>query len=102
MPAQRLAGNGINVNLLVGGDGEPVVLLHGWPDDHDLWRFQVPALVDAGYRVIAPDLRGFGESDKPEGVEAYAVPHHLADLEALAQQLGLEQFRLVGHDWGAG
>ncbi|MCU1426842.1 MAG: putative hydrolase or acyltransferase of alpha/beta superfamily [Actinomycetia bacterium] len=93
--------NGIRLNVLVEGEGEPVVLLHGWPDSHLVWRKQVPALVAAGRRVIAPDLRGFGESDKPEGVEPYAIPHLLADLQALVDALGIEGFALVGHDWGA-
>ncbi|MEQ1652747.1 MAG: alpha/beta fold hydrolase [Hyphomicrobium sp.] len=55
------------------GEGPAVVLLHGFPDSHNLWRHQVPALVAAGYRVIAPDLRGFGESSKPVGVERYGI-----------------------------
>jgi pimeloyl-ACP methyl ester carboxylesterase len=93
--------NGVRLNVLVEGEGEPVVLLHGWPDSHLVWRKQVPALVAAGRRVIAPDLRGFGDSDKPPGVEDYAIPHLLTDLQGIADALGLERFALVGHDWGA-
>jgi pimeloyl-ACP methyl ester carboxylesterase len=93
--------NGVHLQVQDEGEGSPVVLLHGWPDSHHLWRNQIPALTAAGHRVIAPDLRGFGESDKPEAIESYAVPHHLADVQALADTLGLERFALVGHDWGA-
>jgi pimeloyl-ACP methyl ester carboxylesterase len=98
----HLSVNGLRLLVQDEGDGPAVLLLHGWPDSHRLWRHQVAALTGAGYRVIAPDLRGFGESDKPPDVEAYALPHHLADVQAIADQLGIERFSLVGHDWGAG
>jgi pimeloyl-ACP methyl ester carboxylesterase len=98
----QLEVNGLRLNVQDEGEGPAVVLLHGWPDSHHLWRNQVPALVDAGHRVVTFDLRGFGESDKPVDVESYAIPHHLADVQALADALGLEKFALVGHDWGAG
>jgi pimeloyl-ACP methyl ester carboxylesterase len=93
--------NGLRLLVQDEGDGAPVMLLHGWPDSHRLWRHQVAALTAAGYRVIVPDLRGFGDSDKPTDLEAYALPHHLADVQAIADQLGIERFTLVGHDWGA-
>lgn len=83
------------------GAGEPVLLLHGFPDSARLWRHQIPALVDAGYRVIAPDQRGFGESDKPQEAAAYALPEVIGDAIALLDALGLERVRLVSHDWGA-
>ena len=84
------------------GKGAPVLLLHGFPDSSQLWRHQVPALVDAGMRVIAPDLRGFGESDKPEAVEDYAIARSVADMEAVLDGLGVERAHVLGHDWGAG
>jgi pimeloyl-ACP methyl ester carboxylesterase len=83
------------------GTGEPVVLLHGWPDTGDLWRHQTPALVAGGYRVIAPDLRGFGESSRPKEVEGYAAPHLVGDVVGVLDSLGIERAHLVGHDWGA-
>jgi pimeloyl-ACP methyl ester carboxylesterase len=93
--------NGLRLRVQDEGDGPPVVLVHGWPDSLDVWRHQVGALTAAGRRVISYDLRGFGESDKPSDVEAYAIPHHLADLQALADALDLGPFALVGHDWGS-
>ncbi len=83
------------------GAGEAVVLLHGWPDTGDLWRHQTPALAAAGYRVIVPDLRGFGESSKPQEVGAYAAPCLVGDVVGLLDELGVGRAHLVGHDWGA-
>ena len=83
------------------GRGEPVLMLHGFPDSARLWRHQIPALVDTGYRVIAPDQRGFGASDKPQEVTAYALPEVLGDALALLDHFGLERVRVVSHDWGA-
>jgi pimeloyl-ACP methyl ester carboxylesterase len=82
-------------------EGPPVLLLHGWPDSHRLWRHQIPALAAAGFRTIAPDLRGFGASDRPESVDAYALPHTLGDVAGVLDHLGVERTHVVGHDWGA-
>lgn len=83
------------------GEGPAVLLLHGFPDSSHLWRHQVPALVDAGFRVIAPDLRGFGDSSKPLGVENYALTRILGDVTDLLKKLGVPRAHVVGHDWGA-
>jgi alpha-beta hydrolase superfamily lysophospholipase len=77
------------------------VLLHGWPDSHRLWRHQVAALTNAGYRCIVPDLRGFGDSDRPLDVEAEALPNIVGDTLGLLDQLGVERAHVIGHDWGA-
>jgi pimeloyl-ACP methyl ester carboxylesterase len=98
---RRLPGDGVTLAVLDEGDGPPVLLLHGFPDSSYLWRHQVPALVEAGMRALAPDLRGFGESDKPEEVEAYALAHTVADMLAVLDGLGVERVHVVGHDWGA-
>ena len=82
-------------------DAPLVVLLHGFPELGFSWRHQVPALVDAGFRVVVPDLRGFGRSDAPDDVAAYAVPEHARDVLALLDRAGVEQAVVVGHDWGA-
>lgn len=83
------------------GAGPPVLLLHGFPDSRFLWRHQVPALFEAGYRVLAPDLRGFGDAPRPTEVRAYRRPFLIADVLGLLDRLGLDRAHLVGHDWGA-
>ncbi len=98
----RVAGDGVTLAVLAEGEGQPVLLLHGFPDSAHLWRRQVPALVGAGMRVVAPDLRGFGESDKPASVGDYALSHSVTDVIAVLDHLGIERTHVVGHDWGAG
>ena len=78
--------------------GEPIVLLHGWPQHWWCWRHVIPPLADAGYRVIAPDLRGHGWSDAPE--DGYGKGQFVDDLIALLDELGLDRVKLIGHDWG--
>jgi pimeloyl-ACP methyl ester carboxylesterase len=78
-----------------------VLLLHGFPDSSALWRHQVAALTGAGMRAIAPDLRGFGQSDKPAEVGAYRVGRSVADMVALLDALEIERAHVVAHDWGA-
>jgi pimeloyl-ACP methyl ester carboxylesterase len=99
---RRVAGDGVELAVLDEGEGHPVLLLHGFPDSSRLWRKQVPALVAGGFRAVAPDLRGFGESDRPEGVEEYAIGRSLADVLAVLEALGIQRTHVVGHDWGAG
>ncbi|MDP8970452.1 MAG: alpha/beta hydrolase [Actinomycetota bacterium] len=93
--------NEISLHVEDHGSGVPVLLLHGWPDSSYLWRQQIPALAAAGYRAIAPDLRGFGRSDRPEAVEAYAPQETLGDVLGLLDELDLDRVHVVGHDWGA-
>lgn len=83
------------------GTGPVVVLLHGFPDSRLLWRSQVPALLDTGFRVVAPDLRGLGNAPKPPEVEGYAIPNVAREVIALLDALQVDDFYLVGHDWGA-
>jgi pimeloyl-ACP methyl ester carboxylesterase len=100
--SQRYAVNGIEMHVTMAGSGPDVLLLHGFPDSYELWRYQVPALVAAGFRVIAPDLRGFGLTEIPRGgVAAYRAENLVADVIALLDVLGIEKVRLVAHDWGA-
>lgn len=93
----------INLSVATAGpqDGEPVILLHGFPDASFGWEKQIKALAEAGFYVIAPDQRGYNLSDKPKGVENYKVELLVEDILALADALGLPQFNLAGHDWGA-
>ena len=96
--------NGIDLHLAEAGPGSgpPVVLLHGFPESWKMWRHQVPALAGAGHRVLAPDLRGFGETSRPAEVEAYKLRTLVADVTGLLDLLGIERAAVVGHDWGAG
>ena len=103
LPGRRIEVNGIGLHVPEAGpaSGQPVVLLHGFPDSSSLWRHQVPALAAAGFRVIAPDLRGFGLSDQPAAVDAYAIPTLLGDAVGLLDALGIARAHVVCHDWGA-
>lgn len=100
-PRKLLRVNGVELNVIDVGAGEPVLLLHGFPDTHAVWREQIPALVAAGYRVIAPDTRGCGDSQLLTRVADYQIKHLIADLVALLDVLGLAKVKLVAHDWGA-
>ena len=93
--------NGISLYVEEHGEGDPVLLLHGWPDSARLWRHQVPFLAAHGYRVITPDLRGFGRSERPAEAAAYRLRNVVADVSALLDRLDIETAYVVGHDWGA-
>jgi pimeloyl-ACP methyl ester carboxylesterase len=97
----RSVANGVGIEFDVTGSGRPVVLLHGFPDSGRLWRNQIPALAGAGFQVIVPDLRGYGRSDKPAEVEAYAMPLLAMDVLGILDTVGTERAHVVGHDWGA-
>ena len=98
---ETVATNSIHLRVALAGQGPLVVLVHGWPESWYSWRHQIPALAEAGYRVAAPDVRGYGGSDKPEAIEAYAIKEMCADIAGLVTALGETQAILVGHDWGA-
>jgi pimeloyl-ACP methyl ester carboxylesterase len=98
----RVDVDGVGIEYEVTGDGSPVVLVHGFPDSGRLWRNQVPALAAAGYRVIVPDMRGYGRSDKPAEVQAYGMGALVGDVLAVMSDAGAEKAHVVGHDWGAG
>ena len=97
----RIEANGLEFNVIVEGEGPAVLMLHGFPDRARLWRNQISALSEAGYKAVAPDLRGFGDSDKPEGVEAYFILNALEDLNGILDHLEIEKAHVVGHDWGS-
>jgi pimeloyl-ACP methyl ester carboxylesterase len=97
----RIPVDGIELNVSVEGEGEPVLLIHGFPDSSALWRSVTPRLNAAGYQTVALDQRGFGESDAPEGKRRYALTHLAADALAVLDALGIHRAHLVGHDWGA-
>lgn len=82
-------------------EDKPVLLIHGFPDSARLWRHQIPALTDAGYRAIAPDLRGLGRSGRPKGVDGYKLSTVASDMIAVMDEAGIDRAHVVGHDWGA-
>jgi pimeloyl-ACP methyl ester carboxylesterase len=93
--------NGIELKVHVAGSGPAVVLCHGFPELGFSWRHQVGPLVDAGFRVLVPDMRGFGGSSGPEGPEGYGIVDLTGDMTCLLDAFGLEEAVFVGHDWGA-
>ncbi|MGW7044944.1 alpha/beta fold hydrolase [Streptomyces avermitilis] len=93
--------NGIRLHIAEQGEGPLVVLLHGFPESSYSWRHQFGPLAAAGFRVVAPDQRGYGRSDRPESVDAYTILHLVGDVIGLIHALGEETAYVVGHDWGA-
>ncbi|MFJ2814893.1 MULTISPECIES: alpha/beta fold hydrolase [unclassified Streptomyces] len=89
-------------HLVEQGEGPLVLLVHGFPESWYSWRHQLPALAAAGYRAVAPDVRGYGRSSKPAAVDAYRLPDLVADQVAVVEALGERDAVIVGHDWGAG
>jgi len=91
-----------NFSIIDEGTGTPVLLLHGFPDTKELWKNQIPALVNSGFRVIVPDLRGYGNSPSPLEKEKYSMPILMSDVVEILNSLKLGKVHLIGHDWGAG
>lgn len=92
--------NGLRFHCVTAGEGPLVMLLHGFPEFWYSWRHQIPALAAAGFMVVAPDLRGYNDSDKPDGIEAYRMTNLVEDVAGLCRAFGREQAVIVGHDWG--
>lgn len=99
--ARQVVANGLRFRVIDEGQGPAVLLLHGFPDTSYLWRHQIPALVAAGYRALAPDLRGRGETEMPTRVEDYGLRLMVQDVAALLDALSVERAHVIGHDWGA-
>jgi pimeloyl-ACP methyl ester carboxylesterase len=99
---REVATGAVRLHVAEAGpaDGPPVLLLHGFPEPWSGWRHQLGPLAGAGFRVLAPDQRGYGESDRPRGVDAYALDRLVADVVALIDDAGGGPVTLVGHDWG--
>jgi pimeloyl-ACP methyl ester carboxylesterase len=100
-PRKVALSTGINMNVVLAGpeDAPPVILMHGFPESHRTWR-EIAVRLDDSLRLVMPDLRGFGETDRPQDVADYATDTLIADMFALADALGIDRFALVGHDWG--
>ena len=98
---RNIKANGINLRIVEAGEGPLVILVHGWPESWYSWRHQLPTLAAAGYRVVVPDMRGYGGSTIPEAIDDYNIKELTADIAGLISALGEESAVLVGHDWGA-
>ena len=102
--ASLIAVNDIELEVFEAGRqnaGKPIVLCHGWPEHAYSWRYQIPALVTAGYHVIIPNQRGFGRSSRPQNITDYDISHLTGDLVKLLDHYGYKNANFVGHDWGA-
>src|SRR5216684_5956295 len=93
--------NGIHMHIAESGAGPLVVLCHGFPESWYSWRHQLHALAEAGFYAIAPDMRGYGQTDRPEQLDRYTLLHLVGDVVGLLDALGAETAVIVGHDWGA-
>jgi pimeloyl-ACP methyl ester carboxylesterase len=96
-----IESNGIKMRIEEDGRGPLVLLLHGWPESWYSWRHQLPALAAAGFHAVAPDMRGFGKTDKPAAVADYDIQHLTADIVGIIDALGEKTAVVIGHDWGA-
>jgi pimeloyl-ACP methyl ester carboxylesterase len=96
-----IPANGIELHVAECGAGPLVLMCHGWPELWYSWRHQLVALAAAGFRAVAPDMRGFGRSSAPDDVAAYSILHNVGDMVALVAALGEKRALIVGHDWGA-
>ncbi|MCP5180456.1 MAG: alpha/beta hydrolase [Pseudomonadales bacterium] len=98
---RRVTTNGITLNIAERGEGPLVLLLHGFPESWYSWRHQFEPLAKAGYHAVAPDMRGYGRSDRPQAIEAYNQVEVMRDIAGLVPALGYDTAVVIGHDWGA-
>jgi len=96
-----IQANGINIHYVTQGEGPLVVFCHGWPESWYSWRHQIPAVAEAGYRVVAMSMRGYGGTDAPEDIGAYTISHNVGDVVGVVNSLGEDTAVIVGPDWGA-
>ena len=101
LQTRTVAVNGIQMHIAEQGSGPLAICCHGWPELGYSWRHQIPALVSAGYRVVVPDMRGFGKTDAPPDIDQYSIFHMVGDIVALVHAVGEKQAVIIGHDWGA-
>jgi pimeloyl-ACP methyl ester carboxylesterase len=98
---KTISANGIHMRYAEAGTGPLVLFCHGWPESWYSWRHQLEAVSAAGFRAVAPDMRGYGGSEAPEPIESYAMPHLVGDMVELVGALGETKAVIIGHDWGA-
>jgi epoxide hydrolase 4 len=97
---ERIRADGVELHVATAGAGPPVILLHGFPENWTSWRWQFAPLMDAGFSVWAPDMRGYNESDRPTGRQAYHLRHLVKDVASIVRATGHQRAHVVGHDWG--
>src|SRR5271167_1738534 len=98
---RTIEANGIRIRLAEAGSGPLVVLCHGFPESWYSWRHQLRALAEAGYHAVAPDMRGYGGTDRPDEIDKYTLLHMIGDMVGVVDALGASQAVIAGHDWGA-
>jgi pimeloyl-ACP methyl ester carboxylesterase len=98
---RTIGANGIHLHFVEQGEGPLIVLCHGFPESWYSWRHQLPALSAAGFHAVAVDMRGYGQSDRPEAIDQYTLLHLVGDMVGLLDALGVQQAVIAGHDWGA-
>src|SRR4029077_3353058 len=98
---RTVSTNGINMHIAEAGAGPLVVMCHGFPESWYSWRHQLAALAEAGFHAVAPDMRGYGQTDSPEAIDQFTLFHLVGDVVGLLNALGAEQAVIAGHDWGA-
>lgn len=101
MRHHHVNANGLGLHVVEQGEGPTVLLCHGFPESWYSWRHQITALAEAGFRAVAPDMRGYGQSDRPEAIDQYTLMHMVGDMVGLLDAIGSETAIVVGHDWGA-
>jgi pimeloyl-ACP methyl ester carboxylesterase len=99
--SRTVSANGIEIFLTEQGQGPLVLLCHGWPELSYSWRYQIPAIAEAGFHAVAPDMRGFGRTSAPAEISAYSIFDLVGDMVALVAALGEKRAVIIGHDWGA-
>ena len=98
---RQITVNGLSMHIAEAGTGPLVVFCHGFPESWYSWRHQLKAVAAAGFHAVAPDQRGYGDTDAPEAIDAYTIPHMVGDIVALIGELGESEAVVVGHDWGS-
>ena len=98
---RTIEANGIRIHLAEAGAGPLVVLCHGFPESWYSWRYQIEALAEAGFRAVAPDMRGYAQTDRPDDIEKYTLLHLVGDMLGVVEALGAGSAVIIGHDWGA-
>src|SRR5437588_9626365 len=101
MTERQLKVNGIDMHVTEAGSGRLVILCHGWPELSYSWRHQLPAVAAAGFHAVAPDMRGYGQTEHPQAIDQYTLFHLAGDIIGLLDALGEKEAVVIGHDWGA-